>query len=77
MLLLALSFFSGAFIVPTIAGLTKWKINKANVIYAMIAGGLVALAGKLINNFINAQIGNIIVIAAYGINTIILRFGKK
>ncbi|VAW24990.1 hypothetical protein MNBD_BACTEROID01-2752 [hydrothermal vent metagenome] len=72
MLLLALAFFSGAFIVPTIAGLLKFKVNRQNVIVAMILGGLIALAGKLTNNYLDKLLGNFIIIAAYLVNIALL-----
>ncbi len=72
MLLLALAFFSGAFVVPTIAGLLKFKVNRQNVIVAMILGGLIALAGKLTNNYLDKLLGNLIIIAAYLVNIVLL-----
>ncbi len=71
-LLFALTFFSGAFVVPTLAGLLNIKVNKKRVIYAIVIGGLVALFGKMIHNFHNEIIGNIIIITSYLINMAIL-----
>lgn len=48
-LLLALTFFSGAFVIPMLTGLLQLKIVKKQVTAAMLAGGFVALTGKIIN----------------------------
>ncbi len=71
-LLLALTFFSGAFVIPTLAGLLQINVNKNNVVYAMLAGGLIALAGKLINMFAHDLVGNTIILLAYLLNSAIL-----
>lgn len=77
MLLLALSFFSGAFIVPTIAGLFKLKIRTGNIVLAMICGGVVALVGKLTTIYSDNLIGNIIIIMAYIVNGLIIFFPTR
>lgn len=71
-LLLALAFFSGAFVVPTIAGLLNLKINPKNVTKTIIVGGVIALTGKIISITGYQLTGNIIIISAYPINTILL-----
>ncbi len=71
-LLLALSFFSGAFVIPTLAGLLKFKVNKSCVVAAMIAGGLCALSGKLVHIFAHELLGNTIIILAYLVNFLVL-----
>ena len=78
-LLFALTVFSGAFFVPTLAGLLNMKVNKKNVVFAILTGGLVALTGKLIQKFYNNSIGNIIIISTYLINAAIVfyPFRKK
>lgn len=76
-LLLALTFFSGAFVVPTLAGLLQLKVNKKNVAVAMITGGLVALSGKLVNDLVHASLGNILIAAAYLINGLLLFWKKR
>lgn len=73
-LLLALTFFSGAFVIPTLAGLLKLNVNKQNVVTAMLTGGLIALAGKLINMFAYEFAGNMIILLAYILNSGILFF---
>ncbi len=76
-LLLALSFFSGAFVIPVLAGLLKLKVNKRNVITAMIAGGMTALAGKLVGIPGNTEAGNFIIILSYFVNGAILFYKQK
>lgn len=71
-LLFALTFFSGAFVVPTLAGLLKIKVAKNRVVYAIIIGGLIALGGKFIHNFHHEVLGNIIIVSSYFINIAIL-----
>ncbi|MGE9296149.1 MAG: hypothetical protein ACQKBV_07690 [Puniceicoccales bacterium] len=76
-LLLALTFFSGAFIVPTLSGLLRLKTNKKQVIPAIIAGGVVALTGKIIFLSGFELAGNIIIILSYGINAFLLFYRFK
>ena len=78
-LLLALTFFSGAFVVPMLAGLMQLKVVKEQVFPAIITGGIIALAGKLLNYFHDSLIGNFIIIFAFAINAAILfiSFRKK
>jgi len=71
-LLLALTFFSGAFVVPTLAGLLKLNINKDRIVLAMLLGGATALSGKTIHISSYELIGNIIIISSYLVNTLIL-----
>ncbi|NQU87632.1 MAG: sodium:solute symporter family protein [Mariniphaga sp.] len=73
-LLIALSFFSGAFLVPTLAGLLSLKANKKMIVIAILTGGIIALAGKLIGIYENELIGNLLIIASFIINAIILFF---
>ncbi len=72
-LLMALAFYSGAFIIPALTGLTNIKINTKNVTAAMYIGGSVALGGKIYANFIDLTIGNIIIIIAFILNFIVLK----
>lgn len=76
-LLLALTFFSGAFVVPTLAGLLQIKVNRRNVAAAMITGGIIALAGKLVNQLHHELIGNLLIALAYLVNGILLFSGRK
>ncbi|SHF01038.1 solute:Na+ symporter, SSS family [Mariniphaga anaerophila] len=71
-LLLALTFFSGAFVVPMLAGLLRIKVVKPQLTAAILAGGFVALAGKLINLWGNPLAGNIVIIFAFAVNGILL-----
>jgi SSS family solute:Na+ symporter len=71
-LLLSLTFFSGAFILPVIAGIRGWKVYKKRAFAAMIAGGLTALAGKILQEFLHLGWGYGLIIAAYLVNALIL-----
>ena len=76
-LLIALTIFSGAFIIPTITGLlgftTSIKISRA----AMLTGGVVALAGKI--TALNGEnlIGNLLIIMGFILNALILLKGIR
>ena len=74
-LLIALTIFSGSFIVPTIAGLFNYRASKIRSGTAMVAGGAIALTGKIIALSWNNRIGNILIISAFVINAIILFIG--
>ncbi|MFW6290265.1 MAG: sodium:solute symporter family protein [Mariniphaga sp.] len=67
-LLMALSFFSGAFVVPMLAGLLQIKVVKKQLTAAMLAGGFTALAGKVISLGDAQLTGNIIIISAFLVN---------
>lgn len=71
-LLTALSFFSGAFILPVIAGIAGWKVNQRLAYAAMIAGGVIALTGKIISQLVPGNTGNVIILAAFLTNAAIL-----
>lgn len=72
-LLLALSIYSGAFIVPTFLGIFGFRAKEKVVITAIVVGGVIALIGKNIGG----SLGNYISISSYFINGIILYLGKK
>ena len=76
-LLFALTFFSGAFVVPTLAGLLKLTINKKRIVAAILSGGIIALSGKIINVFFSSDIGNLTIMFAYIINIALLYKKKK
>lgn len=76
-LLLALSFYSGAFIVPLILALAQVKTNKRMTIPAMIAGGLVALTGKILISYAGLNWGNWIIVAGFVLNFFLLRISEK
>ena len=77
-LLLALAVYAGAFTVPVLWGLLGLKAKPKFVGAAIIAGGLLALAGKLCPaGALGAHTGDILLIAAFAVNGIILALGRK
>lgn len=76
-LLFALAVFSGSFVVPTLAGLLNLKVNKQRIVAAIIAGGLFALAGKILTIFDFSSLGNILIIGAHPVNALILFWSGK
>lgn len=75
-LLIALTIFSGAFIVPTIAGISGFSTSRSQSSSAMISGGIIALTGKIfaLNGW--SKSGNLIIIAGFIINGILLFYRK-
>ena len=71
-LLFALTIFSGAFVVPTLAGLLNLKVKKERVVIAIIIGGIFALTGKIVHDFYNDFAGSCIILSTYLINALIL-----
>jgi SSS family solute:Na+ symporter len=71
-LLIALTIFSGAFIVPTAAGLLGFRASKIRSSTAMITGGAIALTGKIIALNGKSIIGNLLIIAGFALNALIL-----
>lgn len=78
-LLLALSFYSGAFIIPMVAALFNMPHNKRFSILAMISGGILALSGKLMMTFNHPEAGDIVLISGFVLNALLvfLPFGRK
>ncbi|NLX27882.1 MAG: sodium:solute symporter family protein [Bacteroidales bacterium] len=76
-LLMALSFFSGAFILPVAAGIAGWKVNHRLAYAAMISGGSVALTGKIISHFFPGYTGNLLIMAAFALNALFLFFPES
>ena len=72
-LLLALAVYSGAFIIPVLAGIFGFKCRKEIVVAAVILGGITSLIGKILGR----DIGNIISISAFLINGGVLYLGNK
>lgn len=72
-LLMALTVYSGAFIIPTFVGMFGYRAKKSVVITAIIVGGAVAISGK----FYPGNTGKYISIAAFILNGLILYLGKK
>ncbi|MGL5964876.1 MAG: sodium:solute symporter family protein [Fusobacteriaceae bacterium] len=77
-LFLALAVFSGAFIIPTLAGLAGYKGRKEFTITAVTLGGMVAFLGKVYGNSdINSVMNsNYILILAFIINGVVLFIPK-
>jgi SSS family solute:Na+ symporter len=76
-LLVALTIFSGAFIIPIIAGLLGFRTNKIRSSTAMIIGGVIALAGKIIALNGENTIGNLLIITGFILNSLILFGGNR
>lgn len=74
-LLIALTIFSGAFIVPTAAGLFGFRTSKIRSSVAMISGGTIALAGKIIALNGENVFGNLLIITGFILNALILFTG--
>jgi SSS family solute:Na+ symporter len=71
-LLLALSFYSGAFIIPMAAALFNLPYHKRFSIAAMISGGTLALTGKLLITYQHAEIGQMLLISGFLLNAILI-----
>jgi SSS family solute:Na+ symporter len=76
-LLIALTVYSGAFIIPILFGFTGIGINPKKLTLAMITGGIIALSGKIIYYTGYPEFGNYIIISSFLINGIILLSSKK
>lgn len=92
MLLLALAIYAGAFIIPILFGLAGMRIRPKFVSAAIIAGGLLALAGKFLEataaasftllsanaivEFTAAHFSDILLIAAFVVNAGLLLMGR-
>jgi SSS family solute:Na+ symporter len=70
--LIALTLFSGAFIIPIAAGLFGYRVVKKTGVAAMITGGVIALTGKIIAMSYNDTLGNIIIICGFIANAAVL-----
>ncbi len=78
-LLLALAVYAGAFTVPILWGLLGLKAKPKFVAVAIMAGGILALAGKLcpaLPGALGAHTGDILMIAAFVVNGVILALGR-
>jgi len=76
-LLIALTIFSGAFIVPTAAGLLGFRASKTRSSTAMITGGVIALTGKIIALNGENIPGNLLIITGFVLNALILFSGNR
>ncbi len=70
-LLLALAVYSGAFIVPCLAGIFGYRCNKYYALGAIVLGGSLALYGKLHGG----TTGNLIIISSFVLNFVVLMSG--
>jgi len=68
-LLLALTFFSGAFVLPMLAGLLNIPVVRKQLMIAIVSGGFIALAGKIINLQGYPIAGNMIIIMSFFVNS--------
>jgi SSS family solute:Na+ symporter len=71
-LFFALTFFSGAFVVPVLAGLLNFKTNRNHAVLAILFGGATALSGKILHDYYHENLGNSIIVLSYIINAMIL-----
>jgi SSS family solute:Na+ symporter len=78
-LLLALTVFSGAFVIPTAAGLSGFRCSRQRIRWAVISGGSAALAGKLLAVSGYSTAGNSVILLAFLLNAgfLFLPFKKK
>ena len=78
-LLLALAVYAGAFTVPVLWGLLGLRAKPTFVAAAIVAGGALALAGKLcppLPGTLGAHTGDILMIAAFVVNALFLALGR-
>ncbi len=76
-LLMGLSFFSGAFTLPILAGLAGWRVNQKFVLMAMFSGGSLALAGKILTDSYGIQWGFMLTLAGFAINFLLLKIPER
>ena len=78
-LLLALAVYAGAFTVPILWGLLGLRAKPKFVAAAIVAGGILALAGKLcpaLPGSLGARTGDILMVLAFAVNAAILALGR-
>ena len=78
-LLLALAVYAGAFTVPILWGLLGLRAKPKFVAAAIVAGGILALAGKLcpaLPGSLGAHTGDILMVLAFAVNAAILALGR-
>lgn len=75
-LLLALAVYAGAFTMPVLLGLLGMRVRPVFVNAAIVAGGAISLAGKLSQSFWGGDAGDILTIAAFVVNAVILYAGR-
>ena len=69
----ALGVYAGAFVVPVLWGLLGFVCDRRYAVAAIVAGGLLALAGKIVGG----TAGNLLVIAAFPVNLAVLILGTR
>jgi len=76
LLLLALAVYAGAFTLPIFAGLFRIRFQPKHLSAAIILGGAIALAGKLISFGFKGNWGNYLLLISFLVSGIILWTGK-
>jgi SSS family solute:Na+ symporter len=76
-LLIALTVYSGAFFLPIIAGLNGYQVKRSYLSAAIIAGGAIALTGKMISLHVSNNWGNIVITVAFLLNGLLILRGIK
>jgi SSS family solute:Na+ symporter len=76
-LLFALTFFSGAFIIPVLAGLMGFTNNHRQCILSIISGGLIALCGKIMTITGEPLAGNMVILSAFVVNASVLFYKRE
>jgi len=76
-LLIALTVYSGAFFLPIIVGLTGYRVDQGYLSASIIAGGMVALTGKMISLYASNNGGNIVITVAFLLNGLLILRGIK
>ena len=76
-LLIALTVYSGAFFLPIIVGLTGHQVKRSYLSAAIIAGGAIALTGKMIFLHVSNNWGNIVITVAFLLNGLLILWGIK
>ena len=71
-LMFALGVYAGAFVVPVLWGLLGFTCGRRYAMAAMLAGGTLALAGKILGG----TTGNALIILAFPVNFVILACGR-
>ena len=71
-LLFALGVYAGAFVVPVLWGLLGGSVDRRFAMGAILAGGTLALAGKILGG----TEGNLLHISAFPVNLLILFLGR-
>ena len=77
MMLLALAVYAGAFTLPVLLGVAGFRAKVGHVSCAILAGGVLALLGKLLPaTSLGAHTGDVLLIAAFIVNGGLLWLGR-